>query len=100
MHNGDDILGMLEANSKKIRKFGVKKLGLFGSYVREEQMAESDIDILVEFERGKKSFDSYMELKFFLESLFGCKVDLVINDAIKPSLRRPFLSGVKYAAGL
>lgn len=100
MHNGDEILEMLEANSNKIKKFGVKKLGLFGSYVRGEQVAESDIDILVEFGKGKKSFDSYMELKFFLENLLGCKVDLIINDAIKPSLRRPILSGVKYAAGL
>ena len=69
-------------------KFGVKKLYIFGSYVRGEQTPESDIDILVEFEKGKKTFDNYMDLKFYLEDLFGKKVDLIIKEAVKPKLRK------------
>ncbi len=69
-------------------KYGVKNLYIFGSYVRGEQTPESDIDILVEFEKGKKTFDNYMDLKFYLEELFGKKVDLIIKEAVKPRLKK------------
>ena len=69
-------------------KFGVKKLYIFGSYVRGEQTPESDIDILVEFEKGKKTFMNYMGLKFYLEELFGKKVDLVIKEAVRKELKK------------
>jgi len=98
MHTRDKILSLLQTNKMKIQKYGVKRIGLFGSYARGEQVLKSDIDILVEFKKGLKNFDNYMDLKFYLEELFGYKVDLVINDSIKPSLREPILSGVTYAA--
>ncbi len=60
----------------------------------------SDIDILVEFEKDKKTFDNYMDLKFFLEDLFKCKVDLVIAEAIKPDLKPYILGNVKHASGM
>ena len=91
-------MNLLQTNRMRIKKFGVKSIGLFGSYASREQGAKSDIDILVEFEKGQKNFDNYMDLKFYLEELFGRKVDLVINESIKPSLREPILSGVTYAA--
>ncbi len=92
------ILTKLEENKTKIKKYGVKRIGLFSSYIREEQKPTNDIDILVEFEKGKITFDNYMDLKFFLEDLFKCKVDLVMHDAIKPDLKPYILGSVKYAA--
>ncbi|MFQ5887506.1 MAG: nucleotidyltransferase family protein [Candidatus Hydrothermarchaeales archaeon] len=97
MQTTEAILKEIKENLEKIRKYGVKRIGLFGSYVRDEQNAVSDIDILVDFEKGKKTFDNYMELKFFLEELFKCKVDLVISEAIKPDLKSYILGSVKYA---
>jgi predicted nucleotidyltransferase len=94
------ILTKLEENTAAIKKFGVKRIGLFGSYLRKEQKPTSDIDILVEFEKGKVTFDNYMDLKFFLEDLFQCKVDLVMKEAIKPDLKPYILGSVKYAAGV
>ncbi len=94
------ILTKLEENTTTIKKFGVKRIGLFGSYVRDEQKPMSDIDILVEFEKGKVQFDNYMDLKFFLEDLFQLKVDLVMKDTIKPDLKPYILGSVKYAAGV
>ena len=94
------ILKKIEENNETIKKFGVRKIGLFGSYARGEQQKLSDIDILVEFEKGKKTFDNYMDLKFFLEDLFDCNVDLVIKEAIKPRLKPYILESVQYAAGL
>jgi len=94
------ILKRIEENRQPIKKYGVKKIGLFGSYVRGEQQHKSDIDILVEFEKGEKTFDNYMDLKFFLEDLFSLKVDLVIEETVKPRLKPYILESVKYAAGL
>ena len=94
------ILTKLEENKATIKKYGVKRIGLFGSYIRKEQKPTSDIDILVEFEKGKITFDNYMDLKFFLEDLFKCKVDLVMKEAIKPDLKPYIIGSVKYVAGV
>ena len=96
----ETIMSNLDKNIDKIKRYGVKKIGLFGSHIRNEQTTGSDIDILVEFERGKKAFDNYMDLKFFLEDLFSYKVDLVIVDALKPDLKPFILGSVRYAAGV
>ena len=92
------ILTKIAENKSTITKYGVKKIGLFGSYLRNEQKPNSDIDILVEFENGKITFDNYMDLKFFLEDLFKCKVDLVLQESIKPDLKPYIMGSVKYAA--
>ncbi len=96
--NKEEILQSLNENSDTIKGFGVRKLGLFGSYARGNEKEASDIDFLVEFE--KKTFDNYMDLKIFLERLLGRKVDLVIADVVKPRLRRPILEETIYAQGL
>ena len=72
-------------------------MGLFGSFARYNQKSDSDIDILVEFDKGGKTFDNYMELKFYLERLFMKKVDLVIKDTLKPRIKSRILSEMKYA---
>lgn len=96
----EKILEELKKNKEQIKKYGVRKIGVFGSYIRKEQKKESDIDILVEFELGKKTFDNYMELKFFLEGLFGYNVDLIISEAVKPRLKPYIMGEVIYAEGL
>lgn len=92
-----EIKEVISSHLNEIReKFGVKELGVFGSYVRGEQSEISDIDVLVEFEQGKKTFDNYMDLKFYLEDLLGVEVDLVIKSAIKPRLKEYILKEVVY----
>lgn len=76
-------------------RFGVKRIGVFGSAARGEAGPESDVDVLVEFE--DPAFDRYMELKFYLEDLFGRPCDLVIEESLKESLRRSVLGEVLYA---
>src|SRR5947209_19372152 len=88
-NNRSEILHLLGANQAKIKSFGVRSLGLFGSVARGDATDMSDLDFVVEFER--KSFDAYMDLKFFLEGLFGKPVDLVLADGIKPRLRSVIL---------
>lgn len=96
--NREYILRKLEENSKKIRGFGVRRLGIFGSFARGEQTGASAMDFIVEFERA--TFDNYFDLKFFLEDLFGRTVDLVDADAVKPQIRSTILEETLYAQGL
>jgi predicted nucleotidyltransferase len=94
----EEILKILEENRDTIHGYGVRRLGLFGSCARGVCTEASDLDFVAEFE--KKSFDAYMDLKLFLEELFGCPVDLVISDTIKPRLRKTILDEAIYAPGL
>jgi uncharacterized protein len=96
--NAEEILALLDRHRAELRKLGAVKLGLFGSYVHNQQTTASDIDVLVLLEHN--TFDSYMDVKLFLEDLFGHEVDLVIEDAIKPRLRDRILNEAVYVQGL
>ena len=96
--NGQAILDRLEPRRAELRRMGVKRLALFGSSVRGEAGEKSDLDFLVELD--PKSFDAYMDVKFFLEDLFGRKVDLVLADALKPRLRPRILAEAVDVPGL
>jgi len=100
MLTSDKIIKLINERQQDIKKFGVKRIGLFGSYLINKQKPESDIDLLVEFKKGQKTFDNYMDLKFYLEKLFDCNVDLVVKEALKIDLKPNILKSVKYAAGL
>ncbi len=91
-----DILEILRKNMVTIQSFGIKSIGVFGSYVKERQEGASDLDILVEFEVGKKNFDNFMNLHFFLEDLLKVKVDLVTKEALSPYLGPSILKEVVY----
>ncbi|MDD5451723.1 MAG: nucleotidyltransferase family protein [Desulfovibrionales bacterium] len=75
--------------------YGVQRLGLFGSYVREKQSKRSDIDILVTFNRDIDLFD-FLDLREYLESQLSIKVDLVMESALKPAIGKRILSEVEY----
>ena len=95
MTKQQEVIDILKQNRKQMKSFGVKRLGLFGSFARGDAGASSDLDFVVEFER--KTFDAYMGLKIFLEELFHRPVDLVMKDSIKPRLRDVILKETIYA---
>lgn len=97
MESSASILKLIRQNRAATESYGVKRLGLFGSYARGEEEEGSDIDLIVDFRRGKKTFDNYMNLKFYLEKLLGNKIDLVIKEAVKPELRESVFKSVVYA---
>ncbi len=77
---------VLKQHSAEIKaKYGVRKIGVFGSIIRGTQNKESDIDILVDFD--KPSFDNLMDLAFYLEELFNRKVDLVTTEGLSSSIK-------------
>ena len=94
----DGVLQCLNQNGTRLHSFGVARIGVFGSFARGEAREASDLDILVEFAPDALGFDSYMNLKFFLEEIFGRSVDLVLASGLKPALRERILSEVVYAA--
>ena len=94
----EQVLAKLTEHRDHIRHFGVRSLGLFGSVARGECASARDLDFLVEFDQ--KSFDAYMDLKAYLENLFGCPVDLVLANTLKPRLREPILNETIHAPGL
>jgi predicted nucleotidyltransferase len=86
-----DIQAILQERKNYLaEKFGVMEIAIFGSYARGQQKKDSDVDLIVDFKEGWKTFDNYMNLKFYLEELFGKKVDLVIKSAINPRIK-PFI---------
>ncbi len=85
----EKIKMLLAEHKKELQeRFKIKEIGIFGSFVRNEQKKRSDVDILVEFMKGCKTFDNYMELKFFLEEVLGLKVDLVLKSAVREELKK------------
>jgi predicted nucleotidyltransferase len=75
--------------------YGVRQLGLFGSYVKGTQRKKSDIDILVTFNRDVDLFD-FLDLREYLENQLHAKVDLVMESALKPAIGKRILAEVEY----
>src|SRR5712692_1411848 len=94
--NKEKVLSLIPTQQVRIKALGVKRLGLFGSFVHGEQRADSDIDLLVEFEPGQKTFDNFMQLSFFLEDLFNRKVELLTTESLSPYIGPHILQEVKY----
>jgi uncharacterized protein len=93
-----DALSLLREHEPELKLwFSVAKIGIFGSFARREERPESDVDVLVTFQEGKKTFDNFMGTKFYLEDIFGRKVDLVTDAALKPLIRDSVLQEVIYA---
>lgn len=89
----DELLAVLKSCRQGLaERFGVIDLAVFGSYAKEQQRRRSDVDILVELERTHKTFDNYMELKFYLARVVGGKVDLVIKDSVREELKARIFS--------
>jgi uncharacterized protein len=91
------ILNTLNDHAAELSEMGVKQIGLFGSYVRQQARLDSDLDILVEMADENYSLFDLLGVQAYLEELFACKVDVVPLDSIKPAYRSEILSEVVYA---
>jgi len=85
----DEIIKKLKEHKDILEQYGVKKIGLFGSYVQDRQKEDSDIDLVVEFNLPsfgkdfKGLYDAFLKLSSYLENLFGRKVDILTPDNIR-----------------
>jgi predicted nucleotidyltransferase len=94
----DTLIKLLHEHRAEISALGVKRLGLFGSFVRQQQRADSDVDVLVEFEPHRKTFDNFIALAFLLEDLLGRRVEVVTSEALSPYIGPRILDEVEYVA--
>lgn len=90
MYDLDTVEAILGQHLEQLRALGVTQLYLFGSAVRDQASADSDLDFLVTL--SPKTFRNYMNLKFLLEDTFGRSVDLVTRESLKPTMRERVLS--------
>ncbi len=91
-----EIKIIIQEHKKELEeKFGLREIGIFGSYVRGDQLQDSDIDILVEIERPM-GFIKFIKLENHLSQILGTKVDLVTKKALKPYIGRRILQEVQY----
>jgi predicted nucleotidyltransferase len=93
-----EIFKTISDHSAELKELGVRKVGLFGSFVRGEQTPESDIDLLVQFDPDKKNFDNFIHLSGLLEDLLNRRVEIITTEALSPYIGPHILSEVEYAS--
>ncbi len=97
MQTRKQILAKLKSNKEKFLSFGVINIGLFGSYVRNEQTTNSDIDILIDFNSTNETYDNFISVYNFLERIFkGNKVEVVTKNRLSPYVGPKILNEVIY----
>jgi hypothetical protein len=91
-----ELIVRLQGSQVELRRFGVKALGIFGSFVRNEAKETSDIDLLIEFFPAQKNFDNFMELAFYLKSLLGRRVEIITPQSLSKYIGPYILKEVEY----
>jgi uncharacterized protein len=87
----------IQQNKSKLTNLGIDLIGLFGSYAREEQREDSDIDIFISFKEGYETFNNFMDLSYLLEEIFkGVKVEIVTQNGLSPYIGSKILKEVEY----
>ncbi len=98
MRTRNQILQQLKIHKPEFSKFGIQSIGLFGSYIRNEQTENSDIDLLIDFEPGKATFDNLMGFHDIIDVLFkNEKVEIVTRNSLSPYIGPKILNEVQYA---
>lgn len=97
MTTRENIIAVLKSHKSGLSKFGVRNIGLFGSYLRNEQSVKSDIDLLIDFEPEKESFDNYMAVYDLFETIFkNEKIDVVTKNGLSQYIGPKILKDVMY----
>lgn len=96
MLTSKQILSRLDRNKARIDHLGVDRIGLFGSYARDEQKDSSDIDILVSFKQGEERYSNLFELHEFLVEILGTNVEIVTMGGLSPYIGPHILKEVKF----
>lgn len=98
MTSKEYILSEMKQKKRALQNLGIVRIGLFGSYAREEQSENSDIDILIEFDPEKENFDNYMSAYDILENVFrNEKIEIVTKNGLSPYIGPQILKEVVYA---
>lgn len=97
MTTKENIIAILRSQKSELSKYGVQTIGLFGSYLRNEQTAQSDIDLLIDFDPQKETFDNYMAVYDLFESVFqNEKIEVVTTNGLSKHIGPKILNDVIY----
>lgn len=97
MTNKEYIINRIRSHKPELAKFGIRNIGLFGSYIRDEQSTNSDIDLLLDFVPDKENFDNLMAACDYFEKLFSKeKIDIVTKNGLSPYIGPSILNEVVY----
>ena len=97
MTTKEHILKTLKSHKLELSKLGIKNVGLFGSYIRNEQSNESDIDLLIDFDPEKENFDNFMAVYDLFEKIFkNEKIEVVTKNGLSPYIGPKILNEVQY----
>lgn len=97
VQNKQQAFERIVAHQSALRQFGAARLGLFGSFVRGEQTDESDIDFVVEFQDGKKTFRNFINMVYYLEKVMGREVELLTWEGMASFVKREAEKQIEYA---
>ena len=98
VYNKDAIFQVLSENYHELKQYGVQQIGLFGSYLHGTANNLSDIDLLVDLDKDKKTLRNFLQLNYYLEELFSCKVDLITKQSLSPYIGPRILKEVEYVS--
>ena len=98
VQNKSELINLLQQHSSRIRQFGVQRLGIFGSFVKDNVKETSDVDFFIEFFPQQKSFNNFMELGFYLGELTGRKIELVTPQSLNKFIGKYILQEVEYVS--
>jgi uncharacterized protein len=94
----DDIIQLLLLNKGLIRSFNVQRIGIFGSVISGTDTEESDVDLLVEFEEGKKNFKNYTGAYLFLKDILKSEIDFLTPESLSPYIGPSILNAIEYVS--
>ncbi len=92
----NQILSKLRENKETLSSLGVERIGLFGSYIREEQKESSDLDIIVSFKIGEEKYKNLFKLHELLEELFNLKIEIITMGSLSPYIGPYILKEAKF----
>lgn len=93
-----ELIKLLFDHQDQIKQFGVLRLGIFGSFVRDIVNEKSDVDLYIEFYPEKKNFDNFFDLAFYLSELLGRKVEVITPQSLSRHIGPQILSEVEYVS--
>lgn len=96
VENLENIQQLISENATQVSELGVQRIGIFGSYAKGQSTEKSDIDFIVEFQPGKKTYDNFIQLAYYLEELLGRKVELLTPDSLTSSMQNLIEPEIQY----
>ncbi len=89
-------LTVIQSHLEELLALGARQVGVFGSFARGEERDDSDVDVYIEFDEGKRTYDNFFALHELLETLLGRRVDLVTDKSLTETKARLILPTVRY----